>query len=82
MAAPRTPHVPQQALSPDDVEHDVARTADLVLKLASLAERYEAGSASADRIAAMKEVVMRGRRQLVALSGVDVAGLEPATSRV
>ena len=73
---------PHQVRPPDDVERDVARTADLVLKLASLAERYESGAGSAERVAAMKEAVARGRRRLAALAGVDVAGLEPATSRV
>lgn len=67
----------------DDLERAVARTADLVLKLASLAERYETSAASAERIAALRDAVRRGRDSLVALgSGVDVAGLEPATSRV
>ena len=69
------------------VGQNVARTADLVLKLAALAERYESRTGSADRVAAMRDVVSRGRRQLAELAGVDVAGvdvagLEPATSRV
>lgn len=67
----------------DDTERMVARTADLVLKLASLAERYETSAASAERVAALRKAVRLGRDSLVALgSGVDVAGLEPATSRV
>lgn len=67
----------------DDLERAVARTADLVLKLAALADRYETSAASAERIAALRDAVRRGRDALVALgSGVDVAGLEPATSRV
>lgn len=67
----------------DDTERMVARTADLVLKLSALLERYESCAASAERLATLREAVGRGRHALVALSsGVDVAGLEPATSRV
>ena len=82
MSEPRTARIPVQSQPPEEVERDVARTADLILKLAALAERYESLSASPDRVAAMREVVLRGRRQLATLAGVDVAGLEPATSRV
>ena len=65
----------------DDLERAVARTADLVLKLAALAERYEATASSAERVAALREAIKRGRDALVTLgSGVDVAGLEPATA--
>lgn len=67
----------------DDTERMVARTADLVLKLSALIERYEPTAANAERISALREAVRRGRDSLFALcSGVDVAGLEPATSRV
>ena len=82
MPAHSTPRLPHQPQPPDEVERDVARTADLVLKLAALAERYEGGADSRERDATMREAVSRGRRHLAALAGVDVAGLEPATSRV
>lgn len=78
MSARSTPRIPSQAPPPEEVERDVARTADLVLKLAALADRYEAGSASAERVAAMQEVVRRGRRRLAALAGLDGAELQPA----
>ena len=81
MTASELALIPPQA-SPQDLERDVARTADLVLKLSALVERYESTADSAERVAAMREVMRRGRRQLAALAGVDVAGLEPATSRV
>lgn len=65
----------------DDLERAVARTADLVLKLAALAERYEASGAGADRIAALRAAVRKGRDSLVTLgSGVDVGGLTPAVT--
>lgn len=65
----------------DDLERAVARTADLVLKLAALAERYETSAASAERVAALREAVRRGHDALVALgSGVDVGGLTPAVT--
>lgn len=65
----------------DDLERAVARTADLVLKLASLAERYEASGAGADRIAALREAMRRGRDSLVTLgSGVDAGERAPATA--
>ena len=74
MSARSTARVPSQARPPEEVERDVARTADLVLKLAALAERYEAGSASAERVAAMQEAVRRGRWQLAALAEADAGG--------
>lgn len=63
----------------DDLERAVARTADLVLKLAALAERYESSAASAERVAALREAVRRGHDALVALgSGAGAARPEPA----
>lgn len=65
----------------DDIERMVARTADLVLKLAALAERYETSAASAERIAALRDAVRRGRDSLVALGfGVDVGGRTPSVA--
>lgn len=65
----------------DDLERAVARTADLVLKLASLAERYETSAASVERVAALREAVRRGRDSLVAMSsGVDAGERAPATA--
>lgn len=69
-------HVPQQG-RPADVEQEVSRTADLVLKLAALAERYEAGGGSAERVAMLGEAVRRGRRQLADLA--DLAEGEAST---
>jgi hypothetical protein len=59
-----------------DVEEQVARVADLVLRLAALAERYEDAMgrlAASDlveqqaRVDALRSVVERGRRHLTAL---------------
>lgn len=66
----------------DDVEREVARTADLVLKLGALVERYEQQGGDARRLAVMTTAMSRGGQALQRLAGVDVAGLEPATSRV
>ena len=59
--------VPSQGRSPaalDEVEQAVARTADLVLKLTALAERYEGGQASAARVQRMREAADAGRQAL------------------
>ena len=62
-------HVPRQLRRGteeiDEVERAVARTADLVLKLTALADRYEPDARNAERVAAMREAVQRGRRSLV-----------------
>ena len=62
----------------ESVERDVVRTADLVLKLAALVERYESRTGSVERVAAMRDVVRRGQQQLAVLAGVDGAVPEPA----
>ena len=63
-------HVPRQLSRRggdlDELERAVARTADLVLKLTSLADRYELEARSAERVATMREAAQRGRRVLVA----------------
>ena len=65
----------------DDLERAVARTADLVLKLASLAERYEATASSAERVAVLREAMSRGQASLVALgSAADAGRRTPATA--
>jgi hypothetical protein len=53
------------------VERAVARTADLVLKLTALADRYELGSASRERITAMRDAAARGRVALLGLVAED-----------
>lgn len=57
--------VPLQRTPEPDVEHEVARTADLVLKLAALADRYESARADPQRVARMRAAVERGRQALV-----------------
>jgi hypothetical protein len=69
--APRTRVVvPRQGRGPttlDELERAVASTADLVLKLTALAERYELGSGSRERVTALREVASRGRTALLRL---------------
>jgi hypothetical protein len=61
-----------------DVEHEVARLADLVLKLAALAQRYEdamgrippahaAFGEQQERVDTLRDAADRGRRRLTAL---------------
>lgn len=57
----------------DAVEREVARTADLVLRLTALAERYAARPDSADRVALMKATASMGRRSLVDLAAEPLA---------
>lgn len=71
--------VPHQRAEPYvDVEHEVARLADVVLKLAALADRYEDGMGRIASVAAafdeqqarvdtLRSTVERGRRRLTAL---------------
>lgn len=71
--ARQIPHdlVPRQTRRParlDDVEQEVARTADLVLKLTALADRYDGASDSARRVRVLRETADRGRRALVQLA--------------
>ncbi len=65
------PHLPlavprqQRRSAPlDDLEQEVARTAELVLRLTALADRYEAAALDRDRIALMRDAVLRGQRAL------------------
>ena len=53
------------------VEREVARTAELVLRLTALADRYEAEALSDERVALMRETVLRGQQALA-----DIAGSE------
>ncbi len=73
---PHLPRVPRQArrlAAPLDAgEQDVARTADLVLKLTALADRYEGGAGSPDRVALMLHTARRAREALLALAAENV----------
>lgn len=69
-------HIPgprraRQAL--DDDEREVARTADLVLHLTSLAERYDSRSGSAERVALLRATASVARRALVQLAAEPLA---------
>jgi hypothetical protein len=55
----------------DDVEQEVARTCELVLRLASLADRYEAAALGRDRVALMRETVLQGQQALAALAAAE-----------
>ena len=52
--------LPRQRSAEPDVEREVARTADLVLKLSALADRYESTRADPQRVARMRAAVERG----------------------
>ena len=66
--APHVPvFVPRQQRRDDPlarVEHEVARTAELVLRLTALADRYAHHSANADRVALLRATVMEACRVL------------------
>lgn len=68
--APPPPAVPRQLRRGgrpdvlDAVEREVARTAELVLRLTALADRYAAHPASAERVALMRATASLGRRAL------------------
>ena len=49
------------------VENEVARTADLVLKLTALADRYDGGDTTADRVRLLRETAARGCQALADL---------------
>lgn len=74
MTRPTRLDVPRQGRLPaplDEVERAVARTADLVLKLSALAERYERLGAAAERVLSLRGTVERGRRALLDLAGPE-----------
>ena len=79
--APRTPVVvPRQLRRPgpmdsslDRVEREVARTAELVLRLTALADRYAMQPASAERVALMRATAAMGRRALVEIAAEPLA---------
>lgn len=52
----------------DEVEREVARTAELVLRLTALADRYAAHPASAERVALMRATASMGRRALAEIA--------------
>jgi hypothetical protein len=67
-------HVPRQGRPPDpldELERAVARTADLVLKLSTLADRYDRGDGSAERVVRLRDAVRRGRDALLALAAEE-----------
>jgi hypothetical protein len=71
---PHAPLVPRQGRRSgpdDDVEREVARTAELVLQLTALADRYEAARLSRDRVALMRATVLRGQRALADLAAPE-----------
>lgn len=66
--------VPRQGRPPnplDELERAVARTADLVLKLSSLADRYDRGDGTAERVQQLRNAVRRGRDALLALAAEE-----------
>lgn len=72
---PHTPLVvPRQARrtpAVDELEREVARTAELILRLTGLADRYEAAALSGERVALMRQTVLQGQRALAALAAVE-----------
>ena len=77
--APHTPVVPrQQRRGPLDgsleaVEREVARTAELVLRLTALADRYATHPASAERVALMRATASLGRQALAEIAAEPLA---------
>lgn len=55
----------------DDLEREVARTAELVLRLTALADRYESAALSGERVRVMRQAVLRGQRALAALAAAE-----------
>ena len=78
--APHTPVVPRQQRrsgpldsSLDAVEREVARTAELVLRLTALADRYAARPASAERVVLMRATASLGRKALREIAAEPLA---------
>ena len=75
--APHVPVlVPRQQRRDDPlarVEREVARTAELVLRLTALADRYAHHAASAERVALMRATVQEGRRVLEEIAAEPTA---------
>lgn len=66
-----SPYVPgpRRARPPlDDLEDEVARTAELVLRLTALAERYALRTGSSERVALLRTAAELGRRALLDLA--------------
>lgn len=51
-----------------DLEREVARTAELVLRLTALAERYAVHPGSGERVALLRATAALGRRALLELA--------------
>jgi hypothetical protein len=69
--------VPRQVrrrLPHDEVEREVARTAELVLRLTALADRYDTHPASRERVVLLRATAALARRALLELAA------EPASA--
>lgn len=49
----------------DDLEREVARTAELVLRLTALADRYEARALGREQVALIRGTVLRAQQAIV-----------------
>lgn len=61
------------ARSLDAVEREVARTAELVLRLTALADRYAQHPTSAERVALLRSTAALGRRALLEIVAEPLA---------
>ncbi|MCW2679652.1 MAG: hypothetical protein JWM62_1053 [Frankiales bacterium] len=67
------PHQTRRSIPLDDVEREVARTAELVLRLTALADRYAGRPESAERVALMRSTASLGREALVQIAAEPLA---------